>query len=306
MGKEYQEDDVSTSCISSEPTMQGEVSSSTLAPLHPKESNEKFHLDETEAHQRSLKASLVKVSAMLLFMISSFVAIFAPGSPEAPLHSADLGMILNDLRTRVRIPGIVYIVLNDLRARVRTAGTVYTVLQSVDKIHYALGSAAILVIGTVIYFSSRKKQSRGVICSVEENVIEEAPAEIQCENDDAVKPSVCPCSNSPEASLHCWEPISELKVKLELEYSVGDMSSSEKMSPTDTTQVFERKTRRKSMSTITHNVVKRDSSVGSSSSCDRSRSRECKVEAPLRRSSRIRNKVMSPPSAGALQITSRG
>ena len=74
-----------------------------------------------------------------------------------------------------------------------------------------------------------------------------------------LKPSICTSSNPPDqASPQFWKPISELN--LELESSVWEMSSVDKMSPSDKTLVF-----------VTHDLVKQDSSVGSSSSYVRSR-----------------------------------
>ena len=172
-----------------------------------------------ENDERSLKTSMIKVGSVWLFTI---VAIFAAGSLEIPLYFVSLA----DVKTRIRILGIVYTVLKDLRVQVRIQGIVYTVvLQSV--VHWAFGSAVVFIIGAVMYYYySQNKQNRGVLSAVQENIIGETPIEMEKENDAVVNSSFCTPSNSREASWQFRKHISLLNVKLEPEYSAGKMSSS--------------------------------------------------------------------------------
>lgn len=133
-----------------------------------------------------------------------------------------------------------------------------------------------------------------------------------------------PPSSPLEDSLLPWKPISKPEVSLIFEYSPAEMSTSEKkvnhgqyfLTGDEAVQRPDRRSRRKSMvSTVIQNTASQDISVGSSPSGNfmaderEASAGEKQVQVstmPLRRSSRIRNQALSPPSAGRMLISSRG
>lgn len=327
------------SCISQDFTMlQGEVCSSKLEPaaLEPPflKDADKQHLDdEGYGNEKSLRAKCIKLFIMLVFMVAAAVAVLAPEGPPVLLSSLHSHIFLLSTELRDYAPRV-FEDFHGIWEKLRIPGS---------QIHLALvGTVAVTVIGLIVlslkYFRRfiRRSPNKPIVSgppAVE--VVHDVKAETPSESGSSERISLekTPCSeeqdlpSSPlEDSPMSWKPISKPEVSLmfEYDYSPSEMSTSEKqmthvqsfLTRDDTVQRPERRSRRRSMmSTVIQNTVTQEISVGSSPSgnfiadereASAGKKQEQSGSMPLRRSSRIRNQALSPPSAGRMLISSRG
>lgn len=318
------------SCISEDLKMpQGEVCSSNLqAALGPcLQEADKQHL-VGDGDEKSLRGECIKLSIMLVFMASASVAVLAPEALPVLLSSLHSHLLL--LSTKLSV--------YRLRAFADFQGIWKKSQISGSEIQLTLAGTVIgLIILALRFFSlfTRRdpmipnKPSVSAALEISPDFKAQTPSESG--SSEHVSAENTPCSekqdlpSSPlEDSPMPWKPISKPEVSLIFEYSPAEMSTSEKkvnhgqyfLTGDEAVQRPDRRSRRKSMvSTVIQNTASQDISVGSSPSGNfmaderEASAGEKQVQVstmPLRRSSRIRNQALSPPSAGRMLISSRG
>lgn len=320
------------SCISEDLKMpHGEVCSSNLqAALGPclKEAD-KQHL-VGDGDEKSLRGECIKLSIMLVFMASASVAVLAPEALPALLSSIHSHFLL--LSTKLSV--------YRLRAFADFQGIWKKSQISGSEIHLALAGTLIGLIFLALRFFSLftgrdpmipNKPSVSAAVEISPDFKAQTPSESGSSEHVSAENTPCsekqdPISSPLEDSPVPWKAISKPEVSLLFEYSPAEMSTSEKkvnhgagqsfLTRDDTVQRPERRSRRKSMvSTVIQNAASQDISVGSSPSGNfMADEREASAgekqlqesTMPLRRSNRIRNQALSPPSAGRMLISSRG
>jgi len=323
------------SCISEDLTMlQGEVRSSNLqASLEPcLKDADKQHLDVGDGDEKSLRGECIKLSLMLVFMVSASVAVLVPEALPVLVSSLHSHFLLLSTRLfSVYAPGV-FKGFQGIWKNFRIPGSQF---------HLALAGTVIGLIALVLsYFSlfirrnptNPNKSSVSAAVEVIQDVKADSPSESGSSDHISLERTPCsekqdpPSSPIEEDSPMPWKPISKPEVSLifEYDYSPAEVSTSEKkvnhvqsfLTRDDTVQRPERRSRRRSMvSTVIQNAVTQEISVGSSPSGNfmadekEASAGEQQVQGstmPLRRSSRLRNQALSPPSAGRMLISSRG
>lgn len=324
------------SCISEDLKMpQGEICSSNLqAALGPcRKEADKQHL-VGDGDEKSVRRECIKLSIMLVFMASASVAVLAPEALPVFLSALHSHFLL--LSTKLSVYRLsAFANFHRLSAFADFHGIWKKFQISGSQIHLALAGTVIgliiLALRFVSLFTRRSpvipnKPSVSAAVEISQDFKAQTPSESG--SSDHVSAEKTPCSekqdppSSPlEDSPMTWKPISKPEVSLIFEYSPAEMSTSEKkvnhgqyfLTGDETVQRPERRSRRKSMvSTVIQNAVSQEISVGSSPSGNfmaderEASAGEKQSTMPLRRSSRIRNQALSPPSAGQMLISSRG
>eukprot|EP01018_Ginkgo_biloba_P016068 Gb_04068 [translate_table: standard] len=339
MAKEHLNDvsaqvSMSASCISLEPTMlQGKVCRSNPPVfdlgLNLKKEEKVLQANDDE-EEEAVWPCLMKNSIMFIFMLSASAAILVYGAP--PLLPSFLHN--NVLRKSWQSAEFSASVTQGLR-RFEGVWGEYGIPPRFSSIDLqALQQYDLLLLGSVIapvlaaimaakVFASKPRKS-----PKDDYVVEAAIEEVEAETEhlatdkriSSLKP---PCSErqySPlveksalEENSMQWDATSKPEVKFMFEYSPAEMSTSEKKVVTreDLIQRRDKKPRRRSMSSVTREMsVDSSPYQGFMSSEKLVAGQAAGVEevrvAPLRRSTRIRNQALSPPSASRLLISSKG